>query len=180
MACALLGIHLFASADTRHMVTNIGWLFAAALLLIPFFDSERRNARLKDTAAEQALFRLAPPLPGTAAAFNRIVSLALLRGALLEWAMLAATVLLLTAMTGASASRLFMQACLCCLTLPLAAVGNTSGQDHVWLIEGGQLARRSVKLGRRDDFRLTLVRTRLVLAGVQYDAVTRTFLLMPQ
>lgn len=37
------------------------------------------------------------------------------------------------------------------LTLPLAAVGNTSGQDHVWLIEGGQLARRSVKLGRRDE-----------------------------
>ena len=37
------------------------------------------------------------------------------------------------------------------LTLPLAAVGNTSGQDHVWLIEGGQLARRAVKLGRRDE-----------------------------
>lgn len=37
------------------------------------------------------------------------------------------------------------------LTLPLAAVGNTAGQDHVWLIENGQLARRAVKLGRRDD-----------------------------
>ncbi len=37
------------------------------------------------------------------------------------------------------------------LTLPLSAVGNTSGQDHVWLIEGGQLARRAVKLGRRDE-----------------------------
>lgn len=37
------------------------------------------------------------------------------------------------------------------LTLPVAAVGNTAGQDHVWLIEGGQLARRAVKLGRRDD-----------------------------
>jgi len=52
VACALLGIHLFASADTQHMVTNIGWLFASGLLLVPFFDSERRNARLKDTAAE--------------------------------------------------------------------------------------------------------------------------------
>lgn len=37
------------------------------------------------------------------------------------------------------------------LTVPLAAVGNTAGQDHVWLIENGQLARRAVKLGRRDE-----------------------------
>jgi RND family efflux transporter MFP subunit len=37
------------------------------------------------------------------------------------------------------------------LTLPLAAVGSSSGQDHVWVIEGGQLARRAVKLGRRDE-----------------------------
>lgn len=37
------------------------------------------------------------------------------------------------------------------LTLPVAAVGNTAGQDHVWVIENGQLARRAVKLGRRDD-----------------------------
>lgn len=37
------------------------------------------------------------------------------------------------------------------LTLPAAAVGNTSGQDHVWVIESGVLARRSVQLGRRDE-----------------------------
>jgi membrane fusion protein, multidrug efflux system len=37
------------------------------------------------------------------------------------------------------------------LTLPLAAVANASGQDHVWIIEAGQLARRAVKLGRRDE-----------------------------
>ena len=36
------------------------------------------------------------------------------------------------------------------LTLPVAAVGNTSGQDHVWVIENGVLARRAVTLGRRD------------------------------
>jgi RND family efflux transporter MFP subunit len=36
------------------------------------------------------------------------------------------------------------------LTLPASAVGNASGQDHVWLIEGGQLARRAVTVGRRD------------------------------
>lgn len=37
------------------------------------------------------------------------------------------------------------------LTVPLPAVGNTSGQDHVWVIENGALARRAVTLGRRDD-----------------------------
>ncbi len=37
------------------------------------------------------------------------------------------------------------------LTLPLAAVGNTAGQDHVWVIENGTLARRAVTLGRRDE-----------------------------
>jgi RND family efflux transporter MFP subunit len=37
------------------------------------------------------------------------------------------------------------------LTLPAAAVGSTSGQDHVWLIENGKLARRAVQLGKRDD-----------------------------
>jgi membrane fusion protein (multidrug efflux system) len=36
------------------------------------------------------------------------------------------------------------------LTLPLTAIGNTAGQDHVWLIENGVLARRAVTLGRRD------------------------------
>lgn len=37
------------------------------------------------------------------------------------------------------------------LTLPVNAVGTTSGQDHVWLIESGQLVRRAVTVGRRDE-----------------------------
>jgi membrane fusion protein, multidrug efflux system len=37
------------------------------------------------------------------------------------------------------------------LTLPVAAVGNTGGQDHVWVIDNGQLVRRAVTLGRRDE-----------------------------
>lgn len=37
------------------------------------------------------------------------------------------------------------------LTLPLTAVGSTGGQDHVWVIENGVLARRAVTLGRRDE-----------------------------
>ena len=37
------------------------------------------------------------------------------------------------------------------LTLPMAAVGKTSGQDHVWIIESGVLARRAITVGRRDE-----------------------------
>lgn len=36
------------------------------------------------------------------------------------------------------------------LTVPVSAIGNTAGQDHVWLIESGTLARRAVTVGRRD------------------------------
>jgi RND family efflux transporter MFP subunit len=37
------------------------------------------------------------------------------------------------------------------LTLPIAAIANTSGQDNVWLIDHGELLRRAVTTGRRDD-----------------------------
>jgi RND family efflux transporter MFP subunit len=37
------------------------------------------------------------------------------------------------------------------LTVPAAAVGSASGQDHVWVIEAGVLARRAITLGRRDS-----------------------------
>ena len=37
------------------------------------------------------------------------------------------------------------------LTLPVAAIGSTSGQDHVWLIDNGALLRRAVTTGRRDE-----------------------------
>jgi len=37
------------------------------------------------------------------------------------------------------------------LTLPVAAVGQASGQDFVWTLEKGVLVRRIVLTGRRDD-----------------------------
>lgn len=36
------------------------------------------------------------------------------------------------------------------LSVPVSAIGSTSGQDHVWVIERGVLERRVVTLGRRD------------------------------
>lgn len=37
------------------------------------------------------------------------------------------------------------------LVLPMAAVGTTSGQSHVWTIRDGKLLRRAVTLGRKDE-----------------------------
>ena len=37
------------------------------------------------------------------------------------------------------------------LTVPVAAIGSVQGQDHVWVIENGALARRAVTTGRRDE-----------------------------
>jgi len=36
------------------------------------------------------------------------------------------------------------------LTVPIAAIGSTAGQEHVWMIEKGALVRRIVTTGRRD------------------------------
>ncbi|WP_372527646.1 efflux RND transporter periplasmic adaptor subunit [Piscinibacter sp.] len=37
------------------------------------------------------------------------------------------------------------------LTVPVTAIGSTSGQDQVWVIENGALVRRAVTTGRRDE-----------------------------
>lgn len=37
------------------------------------------------------------------------------------------------------------------LTLPTSAIGSSSGQDQVWVIEGGALLRRAITTGRRDE-----------------------------
>ncbi|WP_312547838.1 hypothetical protein [Massilia sp.] len=121
VAIAVGGFRLFGSAETNDMITAIGWLFALPLLLMPLFGSELRAVRLKDTAAEQALFRLVPPMPAGAPDFNRKLSGTLMRIALAEWGILAGAVLGLGMITGASAANLFMQICICCLSLPLVA-----------------------------------------------------------
>jgi len=36
------------------------------------------------------------------------------------------------------------------LTVPATALASSVGQDHVWLLENGTLARRAVTVGRRD------------------------------
>jgi RND family efflux transporter MFP subunit len=52
------------------------------------------------------------------------------------------------------------------LTVPIAAVSNSAGQDQVWTIESGALVRRMVTLGRRD---VSAGRVE-VLSGITPDA----------
>jgi RND family efflux transporter MFP subunit len=52
------------------------------------------------------------------------------------------------------------------LTVPLTALGNTSGQDQVWVISSGALLRRAVTLGRHDAARGRVE----VLSGLTDDA----------
>lgn len=116
-----------ASGDTLAAVTGGSWLFASSVLLVQLFDGERRMQRLSFTRGEQALLRLAPSIPGTAAAFNRRFACCLLRTALAEWAMTSAAVLAVVALTGATLELLVWQAWICCLALPLVA---STLRDH--------------------------------------------------
>jgi RND family efflux transporter MFP subunit len=52
------------------------------------------------------------------------------------------------------------------LTVPATALASNAGQDHVWLIENGVLARRAVTVGRRDPREGRVE----VLAGVKPDS----------
>jgi membrane fusion protein, multidrug efflux system len=52
------------------------------------------------------------------------------------------------------------------LTVPVTALSSSAGQDHVWLIENGTLARRAVTVGRRDAREGRVE----VLAGVTADS----------
>ncbi|HJV62977.1 MAG TPA: efflux RND transporter periplasmic adaptor subunit, partial [Albitalea sp.] len=37
------------------------------------------------------------------------------------------------------------------LSVPISAVGTTSGQEHVWVVQNGALLRRAITTGRRDE-----------------------------
>lgn len=52
------------------------------------------------------------------------------------------------------------------LTVPMAAVGNTSGQEHVWVIADGALLQRAITTGRRDAAKGRVE----VLSGLSADA----------
>ncbi|MFC4933475.1 hypothetical protein [Massilia sp. GCM10023247] len=110
-----------ASADTLEMIAANGWLAASSVLVVQVLDHERRLMRLSFTRGEQSLVRLVPSLPGIAGTFNRYLVARLLLAGLRDWATVSVAVLCVVALTGAPAPIMWMQAAICCLTLPLLA-----------------------------------------------------------
>lgn len=122
VSAVLVVLAVFTTWRTgENVVQDIGWLFTCLLLIIPFAQSLRLNALLQVHPAEQALVRLAPVMPGTAPSFNRHLGRALVRQALLVWAIASGAALALSALGGASGTALLDLACACCLLLPLVA-----------------------------------------------------------
>lgn len=132
-------LRVVADAATLEGIAGSFWLALSTVLLLPLFDGERRLMRLSLTRGEQRLVRLAPSMPGRAGAFNRLLAARLLLAGLAEWALVSIGVLCVVALTGASSSTLWMQACLCCLALPLLAAAlrdhaRRSGTGGWWMV----------------------------------------------
>lgn len=97
------------------------------MLFAQLFTYEQRRVRLADTRIEQALLRMAPPVPAAACRFNRQLNASLLRMAALDWAAIVASLLAISAIAGAPGHEILLQAQLCCLTLPLVSA---NVRDH--------------------------------------------------
>jgi hypothetical protein len=110
-----------ASASTLATIAGGSWVGISWALIFQLGDHERRLARVAATHGEQSLVRLAPLMPGAADAFNRRLAARMLGNGLIDWAGTSAMVLALVAISGASGTTLWMQACMCCLTLPMLA-----------------------------------------------------------
>ncbi|MGX9217963.1 hypothetical protein ACWV27_06110 [Massilia varians] len=122
LACTLVVIAILSFWRTKKdVLAGIGWLLPCTLLAVPFATSLRLNSLAGSYPGEGALARLAPAMPGLAPSFNRHLGRALLLESSKGWALGAAAVLLLTALTGADLPTLVRQAGICCLTLPLVA-----------------------------------------------------------
>lgn len=123
IAAVVLALGVFTTwrIDSR-IAADIGWLFACMLLVVPLLYCARLAQLPANLAAEQALVRLAPAMPASAAAFNVHLGRALLRQALAAWGLGAGAAVLLTALGGAAPEALLRVASLACMILPVVAV----------------------------------------------------------
>jgi UPF0716 family protein affecting phage T7 exclusion len=107
---------LFASADTREAVAQLGWTFPLALLFIHFSIVEQCKMRIAAAKNEEALMRLAARGPATGE-LNRVLAAGLVRNTLLSWFVVAGVVMIVTALSGASLFILGIEASLCAVGL---------------------------------------------------------------
>lgn len=105
----------------REVTAGIGWLFACMLLVVPLLQSVRLAQLPAGLAAEQGLVRLAPVMPGAAAAFNVQLGRSLLLQAFAGWALATGAALLLAALGDAGPEALLRVLCVACVILPVVA-----------------------------------------------------------
>lgn len=97
-----------------------GWVLVAFLGLVLCMNAEQLAARIGKTRTEQALLRLAPPVP-PAPGLNRLLAFGLLRTGMFNWAAVTLSVVALAALGGAGGHVEILLA-LCSLGgLPLVA-----------------------------------------------------------
>jgi hypothetical protein len=106
----------FASAETQETVAQLGWAFPMALLLMHFMTVEQCKMRIAAAKNEEALMRLAARSPATHE-LNRSLATELVRNASLTWAVVAAAVMIVAVLSGASLFVLSIAAALCTLGL---------------------------------------------------------------
>ena len=122
VSSVLVGVAILTTWRTGgEPVRDIGWIFACMLMIIPLSMHLRLDGLLGAYPGEQALVRLAPAMPGAAAAFNRHLGRALLLQGVKGWVLSTGVAMLLAALGGASQASLLLLASTCCLLLPVLA-----------------------------------------------------------
>jgi hypothetical protein len=106
------------SGDNQQAVSVVGGFVVFPLLMLFAVAPQRIVARAAVTPGEQALMRLTPAAPQSRA-FNRKLADALMRRALIEWALVTAGLLGVTVMVNAPWTIMLLQLAVCCLALPL-------------------------------------------------------------
>ena len=106
----------------RHALSNGLEIPLTAAVIIVVFSTAVFSQQIRKTTGEQALLRLTP-LAGQAALLNRRLAQGLLKGALCNWLLVTAAILLATVLIGGDLPLVLRQAALCVLAGQVALAG---------------------------------------------------------
>ena len=109
------------SADATMLVPFAGGFIIFPLLLVFAASPQRIISRASATRGEQALLRIAPVMPRMDH-YNSELASALLRRALIEWALVTVALVAVTVAVNAKWELSLLQFAVCCLALPLTTV----------------------------------------------------------
>lgn len=122
MAAVLVaGRVLIELTDSKMLVPFVGGFMIVPLLLTFAQSPQRITNRASMTQGEQALLRMAPVV-GRMDDYNSELGSALLRRALIEWALVTVLLVAVTFAVGAHRDISLLQFAVCCLAMPLTTV----------------------------------------------------------